>query len=133
MENPTAVQAVADVQETPFRVLKVALLSGGLSAVHVEPFQTSASGASRRALFAYHPTAMQNAGEVHETPDRPLPLVGLLVGGLWIVHLVPSQNSASSSPAPGPEKDPIAVQNVDEVHETAFSVLDARTVALAER
>jgi hypothetical protein len=51
-ENPTAVHAVAEVHDTPVRTLNVALLSGELCAVHVEPFQTSASGASPPALCA---------------------------------------------------------------------------------
>src|SRR5690242_7339087 len=31
---------------------------------------------------------MQNAGELHEIPDRSLKLVRVATGGLWIVHIV---------------------------------------------
>jgi hypothetical protein len=55
--------------------------------------------------------------EVHETADRLLLVAPLGVGVVWVVQVLPSQNSASVAPAP---LFPTAVQAVADVHETAF-------------
>jgi hypothetical protein len=105
---PTAVQAVADVHDTPDSTLLVA--PGGFWVVwvdHLVPFQRSASVAPPE-----DPTAVQAVDAVQDTPDRTPPAARLGVG--WIDHLVPFQRSASVAP---PEA-PTAVQAVDAVQDT---------------
>ena len=68
---PTAVQARAEVQETPKRLPN---LGAGIGSIdHLCPFQRWASNPWFLATFPY-PTAMQARGEVHDTPasnERP--------------------------------------------------------------
>ena len=54
---------------------------------------------------------------MHDTADRLLLVAPLGMGMVWIVQVLPSQNSASVAPAP---LFPTAVQAVADVHETAF-------------
>ncbi len=90
---PTAVQAVADVHDTPAREMPRTAPEGAAVGwiVQLVPSQTSASALpSAKPL----PTAVQAVADVHDTPDRVLsvPPVGFGVG--WIVQLVPSHRSA---------------------------------------
>src|SRR6478735_2650289 len=75
----------------------------------------SASATWRPLGSAKDPTAVQAVADVHDTPFSVL--FGA-AGVVWIVQLMPFQNSAS---VPGPPC-PTEVQAVAEAHETAESV-----------
>ena len=99
-ELPTAVQADADVQDTPFRK---PLPGGGLgvaSMVHLVPFHRSARARGTPAVVVLAPTAMQAEEEVQATPSRPLSAIpeGLGVGRMR--HEVPFHCSARLTPMP---------------------------------
>jgi hypothetical protein len=97
---PTAVQAVADVHETPFRLPPLGL--GVVWVVQVLPSQRSTN-----VPPLPEPTAVHAEADVHETAFRPPPL-----GVVWIVQVLPSQRCTPP--------DPRAVHAVADVHETAF-------------
>jgi hypothetical protein len=82
----------------------------------VLPSQASAKGKDLNAEVLLPPTATQLAGEMHETPDRPLVIV-VGAGVSWIVQEVPSQCSASGIPPLGPCTVPTAVQLDADVQE----------------
>jgi hypothetical protein len=84
----------------------------------VLPSQRSASGSEVPTLLISFPTAVHAVAEVHDTPDKLMLAAPLGVGVVWIVHVLPSQRSASVPPLP----DPRAVHAVADVHETAFRV-----------
>jgi hypothetical protein len=87
-ESPTAVHAVADVQDTATRSLLRAPVGLGVGSIaHVFPFQASASVPPRPP-----PTAVHAVAEVHDTEERDAPF-GVAVGS--IVHVFPFQASAS--------------------------------------
>jgi hypothetical protein len=69
--DPTAVHAVADVHDTPFRAMVVALAGVGvLWIVQLVPSQISAS-VSGVLPTTYAPTAVQAVADVHDTPVKP--------------------------------------------------------------
>jgi hypothetical protein len=86
---PTATQNVAEVQETPTRVLEGT--PGGLGVCwtdHLVPFHTSARVTCAPARSRRAPTAMQKLGEVHDTAVRRLSRTsGLGVG--WMAQAAP--------------------------------------------
>jgi hypothetical protein len=93
---PTAVQAVAELHDTPLRTLYVA--PGELGLVWIDqlvPFHRSAKVTTLPARLWKYPTAIQAVGDVHDTalswPD--VAPVGLGVG--CIVQLVPFHRSAN--------------------------------------
>lgn len=113
---PTAVQAVADVHDTPVKKLIGAPAGAGIdSTVQLVPSHLSAMTAPA-LLF---PTAVQALVEVQETAFRNAP--GLLdVGVGWMLQLVPFQVSVSV-PTGLPELSkagPTATQAEGDVHET---------------
>src|SRR6516165_7824415 len=96
---PTAMQAVADVHETAFRLPP---LVGVVWVVQVPPSQRSTN-----VPPLPDPTAVHDVADVHETAFRPPPL-----GVVWIVQVLPSQRCTSP--------DPRAVHPVADEHETTF-------------
>jgi hypothetical protein len=119
--QPTAVQAVAVGQDTPYTASSVAELVGlGMDwAVQVDPFQRSASGTRKNELLSYSPTAVQAVADEQDTAcssalEDP---AGFGVG--WIAHVVPFHRSARVLPVL--LVDPAAVQAVADGHDTPFS------------
>jgi hypothetical protein len=117
---PAAVQPAGVVHDTAARTPP----GGGLGVgwmVQFVPFHRSASvPMGLPALSVWAPTAVQNEGEVQDTPARKLPAAPVGVGTGRICHRVPSHRSATS-PVGKPElsKDvPTAMQNVLAVQET---------------
>jgi hypothetical protein len=90
MNQPTAVQAVGDQHDTPFRWLYVAPVGLAVDSVdQLVPFQRSTN-----IVEPAKPTAVQADGDVHDTPlSWPDVAPGLGVG--TIDQLVPSQRSAN--------------------------------------
>jgi hypothetical protein len=121
--EPTAVQAVADVHETPLSVLDSALVGLGVVSIdQLAPFQRSANDTVSRVELELEPTAVQAVADVHETELRRSPPVGL--GVLWIDQSVPFQRSANVASLPTRLKEsPTAVQAVLDVHDTPTSWL----------
>ena len=95
---PTAVQAVAEMHETPDSWLNLLWLGVG-SIVQDVPSQRSASVAAT-LTSTESPTAVHAVAEVHDTPYRPENGSAPLLGVVWIVQLDPSQRSASVTAAP---------------------------------
>jgi hypothetical protein len=112
-QDPTAVQAVLDMHDTPLRVLLVVPV--GLGVVWIDqlvPFQPSANVTSGPDPMLDHPTAVQAVLDVHDTELRLLYSTG--GGVVWIDQLVPFHRSANDVPFPSPT----AVQAVLDVHDT---------------
>ena len=92
-EDPTAIQAVAEVQETPERKLSV----DGFGVdwmLQVDPFQTSATVDRVPVLENADPTAMQAVAEVQEMLESELKVDPLGFGTDCMLQTVPSQDSA---------------------------------------
>jgi len=127
-EAPTAVQARADVQDTPFRPPPPC---GGLGVGwmrHLVPFHRSA-----RVLAPEAPTAVQARAEVQDTPLKKLPPRGGLGVG-WMVQRVPFHRSARVWEAPAVVKlVPTAVQADGAVHATPDRLLIAAPGGLGGR
>src|SRR5258708_9697404 len=91
---------------------------------HFRPFHRSASvPTGLPALSVRAPTAVQNEGEVQDTPAKKLPGAPEGVGTGWICHCWPFHRSATS-PVGKPElsKDvPTAMQNMRAVQATPNS------------
>jgi hypothetical protein len=112
-KNPAAVQAVADVHDTPvspmsYQVARTAICSWD----HLLPFQRSTTGAidpqpPLSQGLSLHPTAKQAFLDEQET----LTLVRPKPNFRWIDHLRPFQRSTIFGPS--------AIQNVFDVHDTA--------------
>src|SRR5690348_667164 len=95
MSYPTAVQALADVQDTPESTLNVAPAGLGVCwIVQLDPFHASASVTSLPAELMENPTAVQAVAVVQDTPLKKLPCDpdGLGVG--TTDQVVPSHASA---------------------------------------
>jgi hypothetical protein len=101
MMLPTAVQPPA-VQATPLRTLSSALKGlGVLWTDHEVPFQASARVSTTPELSVKEPTAVQALAEVHDTPERALPVTPS--EGLGVVLMdqeVPLEFSASANSLP---------------------------------
>jgi hypothetical protein len=121
--DPTAVQEVADGQDTPSR--SPCAVPVGLGVVWMDqavPFQVSASVdvSPVEASLMYEPTAVHAVADRHETPSKEACMPGAGLGVGWIDQWVPFQCSAS-----GTSSDefvaaaPTAVQEVADEHETA--------------
>jgi hypothetical protein len=117
---------VADVHDTPSRVGKDAPAGvGGLWRTHFVPFHASASGAESVPPGRYDcPTAVQAVTEVQDTACNAVYVEPVGFGVRRILHLVPSQASATVLVTPVDESyaDPTAVQAVVDVHDTPFRV-----------
>ena len=101
MERPMAVQAVADEQDTPPKLLDVAPAGLGMDWIDQRvPFQCSASvgPAGPAVLVLAPPTAVQALADVHDTPLKLLKAAPAGLGVDWIDQRVPFQRSASVSP-----------------------------------
>jgi hypothetical protein len=118
--SPTAVHAVIELHDTPFRVLAWAPPGFGVDWIrHAMPFHSSARVTWIPELVAKYPTAMQNLGEAHDTADRPLPWVSCAV--FCIFQEVPLQPSANVTETPERLTSyPTAAQARVEVHDTPF-------------
>lgn len=93
--------------------------------------QRSASVRRWPALPKYPPTPVHLLVEGHETLYSCPPVPGCGFGAGWIVHLVPSQRSASTPPAEEPSKEePTAVQALAFAHDTPSSLLLGKSVLL---
>src|SRR5205807_662401 len=79
--EPTAMQSVAETQETPWRTLSpLPVWSGGGTADHWVPFQASARAWSGKERSRVEPTAVHELAEMQDTPKRllsPVPTLGL--------------------------------------------------------
>src|SRR5579862_1735618 len=96
-QKPTAMQAVADVQETACRLLEATLLGAaeGEVVVQLVPFQDSAIAAV--GLDPVAPTARQALADGHDTACKPSLAVGLVV--VWIVHCGGPADAAGATTA----------------------------------
>jgi hypothetical protein len=95
-EYPTAVQAVAEVHETPPNELPSVLGAGGVDSTDQEvPSQRSTSARGSYPLGEVYPTAVQAVVDVHDTPLSTLTRSGRL-GMVWIDQAVPFQRSAKA-------------------------------------
>jgi hypothetical protein len=98
-ENPTAVHAEDEVQETPKRPPPPAGGLGDGTMRHVTPFHRSASVLELGVKGSAAPTAVHAEDEVQETPKRaPFPDGGL--GVAWMRQRVPFHRSARGVEAP---------------------------------
>lgn len=119
---PTAVQALADVHDTPRRLATSVPAGMGVGWIfQLEPFQRSANDRSVSKLVSYVPTAVQLVAVVHATPYKEsTPRTGLGVG--WTFQLLPFQRSASVTSPPLLPDAPTAVQAVADVQLTPSSL-----------
>ena len=124
--EPTAVQAVAEVQETLPRPLVAGPGLGLGTMVQVVPFQDSMSVLGWPVLVMYDPTAVQLLAETQETPLRSF------VSWRWdaalglgtTVQVVPFQDSTRVFDAiPAPVSLPTAVQSLADTQETSLRLL----------
>jgi hypothetical protein len=115
LEFPTAMQAVADVQDTPTSSPPPRRGLGVAWMVHLLPFHPSARVFALGVKGLEAPVAMHVVVDVQATPLRkPLPWGGL--GAAWIDQRVPFHRSAS-----GPPPDPPTAVHADaEVQDTPF-------------
>jgi hypothetical protein len=114
LSNPTAIQAVAEVHDTP---LRAPLPLGVLWTVQLLPSQPTAKVAPLEL-----PTATHAVAAVHDTPLSVPPPPGVA----WIAQVVPFQRSAKVRTRPALfVYDPTAVHAVADVHDTPFSWLRA--------
>ena len=123
-ELPTAVQAVAEVQDTPVKALSVTPARLGVAwMAQLLPFQRSAKVCESPERVSNCPTAMHAEAELHDVACKKL---GSAAGGLrvaWIAQLLPFQRSAKVCESPElVSKCPTAVQPVVEVHDTPNNV-----------
>jgi hypothetical protein len=110
--DPTAVQAVVEVQDTALRWVVVEL--GVVGIVQPVPSQRC-TNAPRESP----PTAVQAVLEVHDTAVSSDCVAPLRFGVNWIDQLLPSQRSANIPWLPPTKACPTAVHAVVEVHDTA--------------
>ncbi len=122
-ELPAAVQAVADVHDTPLRLLPWAPLGLGVAwMAQLVPFHRSASVRPVPPLLLYPPTAVHAAADVHDTPLRALPWAPAGLGVDWMDQLEPFHRSARARAAPALLLfPPTAVHAVADEHDTAHS------------
>ena len=114
-EEPTAVQFVAEAQETAFSQASSALAGTAAAWIaQVLPFHCSVNATGSPELLLPCPTAMQLVAEGHETADKS-ELAGL--GVSWAAQVLPFHCSATArSPLLPPL--PTAMQLVAEGQET---------------
>ena len=118
LQEPTAMQLLADVHDTELSVLNTAGpgFSKAGSKFHVFPFHSSETAKPDTS-----PTARHELADVQETPlnsvllDENAGFVG------WIVQLAPFQRSASACTGCGNDAEvPTAVHALAAVHDTAL-------------
>jgi hypothetical protein len=127
--DPTAVHAVAAVQETPLRALALLLGFGVVCIDQPVPFQRSANVVLEGVFALIAPTAVQALGDEHDTAENSALWASWGFGGLRSDQVVPFQVSTSSSCCtrlsigPVTQNAPTAVQLVGDVHDTPSSSL----------
>src|SRR5690348_820478 len=95
-EDPTAMQALAEVHDTLLRKARAAPAGRGTGWMdHEVPFHRSASGPWPPEVTPPNPTPMQLLAEVQDTPARPLS--PWPTAGGRIDHAVPFHTSASGT------------------------------------
>ena len=119
---PTAMHAVAAVQETPSRRLTSPAALGVVWMAQLVPFQASAS-VTLVVPVNEEPTASHAVAEMHETPRSPLEVWLAALEVAWMVQVLPFQTSASVLAVPPLENCPTASHAVADVQETALSWL----------
>jgi hypothetical protein len=94
--RPTAVQAFADVHDTPKSWLARATPLGFavVSMDHEAPFHASANVTKMAALFVKEPAAVQLPDELQATPERALPCAPAGSGVVSTDHEAPFHASA---------------------------------------
>jgi hypothetical protein len=123
---PTAVQALADVHDTPCRRVFDPPVGLGVCWIdHLVPFHRSASAPLEEA-----PTAVQALADVHDTLYRKVNDEPVGLGVCWIDHLLPFQRSASVTVVVPLEEAPTAVQALADVHDTPFRMINDPPVGL---
>jgi hypothetical protein len=95
MKYPTAVHAVADVQETAEKAVVVAPAGLGVAlTVQVLPFHRSANGRAGPEESLESPTAMHAVAVGHDTARNAAKTAPVGLGVDWTDQLVPFQRSA---------------------------------------
>src|SRR5437763_10315504 len=95
---PTAMQAMADGQDTPANELDSAPAGLGVDwtvQVFVLPFQRSAK-VTEAPEIRYWPTAVQAVAEVHDTPNRRLDVAPAGTGTDWTTQMLPLKRAAKA-------------------------------------
>src|SRR5690349_20300994 len=119
-QDPTAVQAVAEVHDTLEKPPAAAPAGSGTGWMdHEAPSHRSASGPGSPEAMSPNPTAMQLLAEVHDMPSSPL--LPRTAGGR-MDHEVPFHTSASGA-AGGVPAIPAATQEPAEAQDTAARML----------
>ena len=96
-ENPTAMHAVEDVQDTPERELDCAPDGFGVDCTAQEvPFHRSASITPTPELSVKVPTAVQLEADEHDTAFKNVFCAPGGSGIDWMLHVVPSHRSANA-------------------------------------
>jgi len=114
--SPTAVQEVADEQDTPSNSLPLVTGFGLDCSTHLVPFQRSATVSNLEPVALLFPTAVQAVADEQDTPTRTPSLEPDGFGVGWTTHLLPFQRSASVPLGPYPT----AMQALAEEHDTPY-------------
>lgn len=118
VNDPTAMQSLSDVHDTPLRAVCVAPAGLGVGWIdQLVPSQPSAN-----ALGLMLPTTVQAVLEVHDTPLKELEAPNKK-GVVWIAQLLPFQPSATPSVSPLKSKteSPTTTHAVADTHDTPQS------------
>jgi len=129
---PTAVQALADGHETPWRTLEVAPVGFGvLWMAQSAPFQPSANVTGVPVMLTKEPTEMQAVDDMHDTASSSLSVAPVGFGVPSMAQPLPFQTSAKVTAVPALlTMNPTAVQAVEDVHDTPFRALRLAPVGL---
>ena len=140
--EPTAVQEVADTQETLVNELYVAPLGVGVGSIdQAVPFHCSARVISPEQNPPLHPvsaepTPVHAVGDVHDMPLRTLALDPLGFGVGWIDQALPSHTSARvfvvQKGLQFTSEEPVAIHDVAAVHDTALNRLALAPFGLSD-
>jgi hypothetical protein len=99
--RPTAVQAVAEMQDTLESELPVAPVGFGVDWIdHAVPFQDSARDTVVPVLLTKLPTASHAVAVLHETPENELAFAPAGTGVDWMTQVIPFQCSARAVSTP---------------------------------
>ena len=130
-QDPTAVHARLEVQDTPSNLDSTVPIGRAVCTFQLVPFQRSARGTVVSELFWKNPTAVQFVADVQETSVSEALWAPVGLGPVWILQVVPFQRSASAAVEPVLKSEvPTAVQFVADVHETASNELSAPPLGL---
>jgi hypothetical protein len=122
---PTAVHAVADGHDTPYKASK-RLGLGVDSIAQLVPFKRSATVNESPNVSVEYPTAVHAVLDVHDAPNRKLPVAWVGTGVGESAQLAPFHRSASvtSTIPPLLVSVPTSVHAVADAHDTPNSSLD---------